>query len=396
MSGTVPSSALRVGSRTWQALYNNAGGLQRRCLSSSTPRQAVHVVTFTKSASPELQEILDTIREKIILPSYLPEDQRKRLYNHKYKKQLQVDPITLEIDGQLHKFKYVDMMRDLPNTHDVVTRALNAMKTPSDFANLPRLLEGVCSQAHRKLNGSLYPKMVRRAAMADCLTVVIDCAKQVKRTGFKLDSSETINELLVWIQKGAIDSNWDKKTTQKALKRTQQILDLLEEDENHQPKEEVAVSRAFPFYRDPQMLAARLHMAAALAVKHHGGKDLDGGLVAKYAQELVQLWPEETGLLELHPTIAYADSREGMRYLLERNGFVWYASPILSGLRMAAQVVEPELAQQLKKRAAAVGDELQTALAVARKSHSTQRGVALYNKLFNPQASSEVAATEEA
>ncbi|KAL2021055.1 hypothetical protein VTK56DRAFT_7710 [Thermocarpiscus australiensis] len=390
MFGTTTPAALRAaGGKTWLSIFNGSTR-QTRWLSTSPAHRAAQVITFTQTANPELKQILETMREKIILPTYLPPQQRKRMYNPKLKPYLQNDPITLEIDGVVHKFRYVNRVTDLPNTHALVRDAIRAMKTSSDFHNLPMLLEG-CERANRKLDETLYPKMIRRAAMANCLRVIIDCIRAVERTGFKLDTSEKINELLVWIQKRPIDSGWDKGATRAALKQTQLVLELLEGNESHRPKKGSA--GRFPFYRDPQVLAARLHMAAALAVHHQGAKDADGS-VTKYAEELVRLWPEGKGLLDLQPDVAYGE-RSRMRYLLDRNMYLWYASPVLNGLTLAAQVVaDPGLAMQLQNRADAVDAEIRTALA-SEKLKKGGRGEYMYNKLFNPQEEAEEQATAE-
>ncbi|KAK3682669.1 hypothetical protein B0T22DRAFT_291600 [Podospora appendiculata] len=383
MSSRAPSS-LRAGRKALEALSHPAGHAQRRYLSSTAP-QSSSVVKF-RTDNPELKELLTTLREKIILPFYLPPDQRQRVFNAKYKQKLLDDPITMEVDGEELRFGYIDPLHDLPDTKKLVTEAVGAMKTPTDFRNLPALLEGL-RLAHRFVKDSVYQKMIRRAGMHGCIDVILDCVKQVKRTGLRLDNSQSINELLAFIQKEALASGWDKKETERALRRTQALVDMLEEEPLHWPTKNPKgkkVFRGFPFYRDPQILAARLHMAAAMAVKHQGGHDVDGK-VAKYARELLGLWPTDKGLLELHPVEAYASDAE-MRYLLNRNSFLWFASPVLNGLRLAAQVVEPALAQQLLVRAKNVEEQIETALADKDRVPGG-RGEELYNELFGAQGS---------
>ncbi|KAK3332468.1 hypothetical protein B0T19DRAFT_415750 [Cercophora scortea] len=392
MSSRASLKSLRAGKNALETLSLPVGLTQRRCLSSTAP-QASSVINFRTNKNPELKEVLSTIREKIILPAYLPADQQAKIYNANYKQKLLDDPITMEVDGEEVRFGYVDRYK-LPNTKKAVVSALNAMKTPTDFLNLPTLLEGL-RLAHRKVSYDLHEKMIRRACVNGCIAVILECVKQVKRTGFTLETSQAINELLVWIQKEALDSDWDKKETERALRRTQSVLEMLEADPLHQPAKDPKLKalRRFPFYRDPQILAARLHMAAALAVKHQAGHDADGK-VAKYAQELVRLWPKEAGLLELHPEEAYARQHDTeMRYLLNRNAFLWFASPVLNGLRLAAQVVEPALAKELLERAANVEKQVQSALAQQAATEGGAaggRGLNLYNELCGPQASAAV------
>lgn len=306
-------------------------------------------------------------------------EQRNKLYDHKYEKKLQADPVTMEIDENVLKFYYTNIY-ELPNTREVVFQAIDKMKTTEDWENLPRLLEGVCVHAGRKLRFYDYPKMVRKAGMHGCIGIIFACVRQAKRTGFKLSSSETVNELLLWVQKEAVESGWDQTATESSLAWTDRVIETLE-DEKHQPKRRRGEKdlKAYPLFRDPQVLAARLHLAAALAAKHHGGEDV-GGRVAKYAKELVSLWPEGKGLMELHSPEAYEERKE-LRYLQNPNEFLWYAAPILNGLKMAAEVVEPVLAEQLRQRSMPLEKEVEAAWA-DEKRIPARRGEDMYIKLF--------------
>lgn len=318
----------------------------------------------------------------IILPTYLAPEQRRKIYKEKLKHILQNDPIIMEIDGVVHKFRYRSRAADLPSSKATVKEAFKLISTPADLHNIPPLLAGVVRAGH-KLDLSMYSIFLRLAATHNQLQLIMDCIKTADRTGFKLNNSMIINELLVYLQQPAITSNWNEAKTKDALKQVRLILNILESDESHFPKGNRV--GAFPFYRDPQVLGSRLHMAAARAVYLKDGKDEDGQ-VAKYAQELVTLWPENTGLLGLQPDESYRKSGS-MRYLLDRNAYLFYASPVLNGLTLAAQVVDPALAMQLQNRADAVEAEVQTALGSLEKKKG--RGISLYNALFNPEEQQE-------
>ncbi|KAK4241700.1 hypothetical protein C8A03DRAFT_40920 [Achaetomium macrosporum] len=382
------TNALRAaGGRTWRPISMGAA-LRPRWLSTSPALRGGHVVTFGETSNPELAEILDTLRQKVFLPTYLAAEQRKKIHDRKLADVLRNDPVTMEIDGVVHKFRYIDRMTEIPNTRKALRRALECMKTPADFKNVPPLLEG-CVRARRKVDPDILAKLIRRASMHDSIQVILDCIKEVRRTGFKLDTSEKINELLTWIQHPAIMSGFNKTKTQTALRQVQLILNILESDESHRPTKES--EGRFPFYRDPQMLAARLHMAAAMAVYHQDGRD-ENGKVTKYAQELVTLWPENAGLLDLQPDESYK-SKTKMHYMLDRNYFLWMASPVLNGLMLATQVVDPALMMQLQNRADAVEAEVRAALD-SHKRKRGGRGENMYNTLFNPQANAEEAEEE--
>ncbi len=99
---------------------------------------AGHAITFTETSNAELSTILDTISKKILLPSYLPLAQRKKLFSPRHENQLRGDPITITIDGETIKFFHMDLFGDVPNTRRILFDAVARMDTRADFDNLPR------------------------------------------------------------------------------------------------------------------------------------------------------------------------------------------------------------------------------------------------------------------
>ncbi|KAK0621143.1 hypothetical protein B0T17DRAFT_533073 [Bombardia bombarda] len=359
-----------------------AVGLQQRWLSLSASRQTSHVITFSKSVSPEIKDELQKIRDEIILPTYLAPEQQKMIYNPKYEKKLQKNPITMEIDGEVVNFGYRDRMA-MPNTQVLMRHVAKGMKTPADFNNLSALLEGVVKQAHRKLHKDVLEKFVVQAQYSGCMKVIMDCVTNAKKTGFKPNTPRLIDTLVTAIQRDAIDSGFSMKKTEQARRRIQTVLEILEVNELEKVRRNTKTTGpTIVLHRDPTTLAARLHMAAAMAAKHYDGKDLDGS-VTKYAEELVQLWPEGKGLGNLYPA-EYYKRNELMRHLAFRPRFFGVAAAIANGFLLAAEVVTaPELASQLRTRGATVKAEAEALLATAAGDNS--RSTELFNKLFGEQ-----------
>ncbi|KAK4460275.1 hypothetical protein QBC42DRAFT_272819 [Cladorrhinum samala] len=395
MIGTIQrqSGALRAaaGGRALEMVWKSHAGAaqQTRWLSASPALRAGHLVTFGRSSSPELQNILDTLYNQIVLPSYLPNEQQKKIYNEKHKQALENDPVTMEIDGVIHKFRYVDRMR-LPVTMDLVRDAIKLIKTRGDFDNVPKVLEGLV-HAHRRVDPWVFVYLIRKAEELDRLDVIVNSVKAVKRTGFKLSHAEIINEMLVAIQLRAIRARFDKKKTEHALKQTQNVVAALETDKELHHNRRGALDHAF--FLDPLVLAARLHMAAALAVHHNGGKDVDRK-VTEYASQLMYIWKEGKGVLDVYEGAQYRD-RDKVRYLMDQNNFLWHVSPVLNGLNLAAQVVDPGLAMQLRNRADAVDAEIRDAWQ-SDKRKPGGRGEKMYNLIFNPEEAQVAEEAEEA
>ncbi|EAQ89094.1 hypothetical protein CHGG_05713 [Chaetomium globosum CBS 148.51] len=131
-----------AGSRTWLPISSGIAA-QHRWLSASSALRAAHILSFGESSNTKLAELLDRYRTMVILPTYLAPDQRRKIYKEKLKHILQNDPITMEIDGVVHKFRYRSRVRDLPSSRDTVREAFKLISTPADLHNIPPLLAGV-------------------------------------------------------------------------------------------------------------------------------------------------------------------------------------------------------------------------------------------------------------
>ncbi|KJR85706.1 uncharacterized protein SPSK_09434 [Sporothrix schenckii 1099-18] len=366
------------------------------------PPSTVDVITFRPSSSPELDDVLDKIRSKIILLSYLTADQRRRIFSPHHVQKLRNDPIPLDVNGEIVQFSHMDLFNDIPNARAATIDAVGRMTTRADFQNLPRLLEGL-HRSSRRLRQADYARIARRAGERQCIIAVIESAAQVQRTGFRLESSEVVAEILTHVQMKAVDSNWDEAETRQALRWAEQVIDLLQRpDHGRRPPRQQTHRGSFsdnssaataplpppptyPLDRDPQVLAARLHLAAVVADKFApGGADTDGK-VSRYATELVQLWPAGgKGLRALSPTETYTDRRGEMHYLSVDNKFLGVGAPLLHGLDTAIRVLggsqgdSAALAGELQSRRDALAVEVNAALEAA----PDRRGAVIYKKVF--------------
>ncbi|KAK8007572.1 hypothetical protein PG989_001562 [Apiospora arundinis] len=351
---------------------------QIRSFSATPSRNAQQVAHFTPTSSPELDELLSTIRMKIILPSYLSLTQRKQLMSKRYEKKLAADPVIIDIDGEILKFRYLAPLdAGLPNTQKSVMKAVTSFETEDDFVNLRPLLEGI-HNTHRKLDADFWTKMTRVVGSKGRIYEMIELARRAKWTGYRLDNSERVNELLLYVQMKAADGGWRKSETEKALRWSEMIIELLQ-TEAHTPKSSQA---SYGLEHDPQVLLAPLNLASSLVVKT--GVETEDLLekVTKYARNVVRLWPEGKQLKELHQPEAY-EARNDMAYLTVPNKFVTMAAPLLHGLESAVQVVkDPELLRQLQARRDVLAAEVQSARKSAQAEGKTARGESVYDKFF--------------
>ncbi|KAI1393416.1 uncharacterized protein F4822DRAFT_423885 [Hypoxylon trugodes] len=379
---------------------------------SSTARQNASIGHFTPTSSPQLDELLNMIRQKIILPAYLPREQRKKLYSPKYEKKLRSDPVTIEIDGEVIRFRYTNPFIEMPQTRRSVLSAISQFQTADDFVNLQPLIEGT-AKAQRTFDPSFYCKVIRILGQRDRIYDAIELARSVSRTDFRLDCSEKVNEILHFVQMKAVDADWDPVVTARVLRWSEMVLEMLEEEE-HQPeqrKSDVPRRDVLPLHRDPMVLLAPLHLAASLLAKL--GTEAGAAAVAaaeskaeaeadteaevkipskeevreklnKYANDIVRLWPEGKKLMEIQPKDLY-ETEDKMEYLTVPNKFVVIATPLLYGLEAAIPLVEPELAAQLKSRRDILAAEVQQARKEA-GAKPGKRGEIVYQKIYGDAA----------
>ncbi|KAM0334389.1 hypothetical protein ACHAQA_001415 [Verticillium albo-atrum] len=334
--------------------------IQQRCFTQTPTRYETRYITFDPDVSENLAPLLTEIQNKIILPYYLPPHQRERVFKEKHRNSLRMNPVEIEIDGLTHRFNHLPT-KDIPPTRAVFHNTLRNMETTHDWSNFVRLLSGL-REAKRVINTAMFIKMVRQIGAKGRIFAVIDAARQTKRTGLRFDLPQKVQEVLLYVQLKALDAGWEKKELEQALRWSTMVLETAA-DPVHQLDKRRPDWLAWPVERDPLALTAPLHLAAALAVGHNGGQDVDGK-VAYWAKQVVNVWPAGKGLLDVYPAAAYGNKegstgdRGDVRYLTSPPLYVTPAANALHGLKLAAQVVEPALAEKLRAIIATVEPEL--------------------------------------
>lgn len=355
-----------------------------RDLDILTPIAVGNVLTFTKSSNPTLDGIIEEMQHKIILPSYLPVPQRKKIFRSRWKLKLEQNPIEIEVDNKKIRFRHINSAGgEVPNATKLLYRAMDNMQTKDDWQKLPKLLEGLWANANCRFEHTDWPKIIRRAALSGNLGPIFEALKNPKKTGLKLDSSEKVQRVMSALVWEAADAGWTPPATERALRNAEKVIAFLEQEAHQlrgQAKEIWEKRGRFPLKRDPQVLMTPLLLAAMLVARHGKGAEY-GDKMRKYAQVVLEKWPAGKGLLELHPHESYIDP-EGMAYVMEKNKFLEVAAPILRGFDLAIEGLGRHgLAQEMKSRRDAVAEEVQAALA-ADETKGRRMGAVMYEKCF--------------
>ncbi|KAG4428202.1 hypothetical protein IFR05_016316 [Cadophora sp. M221] len=347
--------------------------IQQRTFSSSSIRQKHGAVpAFTEVSSPELQDLLTKLRERLFLPAHLAKQQRDLIFKPKHEKSLNVEPVTAIIAGEEFRLKHISMTKDVPARMKSLQRATKLMKEKRDWDNLPNLLRGLKTVGFRL--GQFPPEaLVRRAGSAGRQDVVLECLRRADETGLTLTDPSVVVQVFFWIQQKAMASLWDAEETKKALHWAEMVKEMMEDPKHQAPESRRSVAEPH------EINGILLELAAVRAVKHQGGKDGEGK-VKKYALELLAS-PRDFE----SPTAA----SKGQNYWLSTN------TPGVHGMKLAQTVLGPtsELSIRLKGRC----EKLEPLLSATRdelfehsKLHGKEdklSGMRIFEELLGPNAS---------
>jgi hypothetical protein len=189
---------------------------------------------FAETENPELNKILIDVQEKIILPAYLPEAQRKIVYNPSKSDYIRRNPVVIELDGLEHTFSTIDIKKDIPNSKKALTQATKIMQTKDEWDNIATFLAGY-KKAGIKLDRTHYSSLIRRACAAQQEYSIIECAKQVDKTGLSLQYDSSILLLMSSVNQKIYSSTREEGDTLQALKWNRLVWDLIQRPE-HQRK----------------------------------------------------------------------------------------------------------------------------------------------------------------
>lgn len=302
---------------------------------------------FTETANSELNQVLNTIQEKIILPAYLPAKQRELVFDPKMRQHLQQNPVVIELDGLEHKFSTIDRFKDVPNSKKVFHAAVGQMQTKEDWENLGTLLTGY-NKAGIKLKRENYARAVRLAGESGSIYTIIDCAKQAQKTGLALYDKECLVQLLVQINNKISKSSDARraKETEQAAKWTEIVLDLLHRPE-HEAKQQPHRSA---FVRGLALYA----QASAIKAKQQAGEAIEADLktLTENVEYLVSIWSRRNAdeiskfedFADLSPF--YHGWKPGMR-VLPGTSYVAAIAQCIKGLSLARELL-PDAASSLK------------------------------------------------
>jgi hypothetical protein len=329
------------------------------------------VPSFTKTSSPELDEIFSAFRSKVFLPSLLPKEQRDLVFKARHKRILAAEPTFATIGGEEFQLEHIDRGKDIPGTREGLGKVLELMKDKTDWDNLPRFLEGLYASG-RRLKPTWPASILKKAAEAGRLDVFLECARRVSNTGFALNDPGLVARIVWQIQYRAMTGDWNAKLINQGIAWVEMVSIMLE-DKRHAGGR---IIRKDDPRTSPQLIGALLELSAVRAARQLDGKDEDGK-VAQYAQRLLEL---DQGL---EPPAKAENTRSEIH---RANRWLCGVVPLAHGIKVAQTVLGPtsELAVKLQTKLSALENLISQQREIVLKSTSTieYRGLEMYDKLL--------------
>lgn len=193
--------------------------------------------TFTPTDSPQLDELLTTFRTDIFLPACLPKAQQDIIFRKKLHHFLLTDePATASIGKEVVQLRPLHRA-DEPRTPSSLAKILDLLPQAGESAweNLPAFLAGL-KISKRKLKGYQMEKIVRRACKQGKEGLIMQCMKQVERTGLSLWDAGAAREMMLASMRRADEAKWTKNGVTGALKFAEAVWLLMQDPRHALPK----------------------------------------------------------------------------------------------------------------------------------------------------------------
>ena len=223
---------------------------------------------YLEASSPELSQLLSSVNSKVLLLRHLTPEQEKLVYKPANRSKLEQEPVEITLGDVTLTLQHIDVNKDVPSYRKQLLKILHTSKTPEDWENVIRVLEGY-NNAGIHLRSETLAMAVRRLDDAGMHHLILKAIQRAEATGLRLRDPDLIFMVMRSVRDRAWRNDWDKDELKKALRMAEQIVELMD-DPVHQGKP----SADGPDYRThPAVVALPLEMAAELAYRHDGPSD---------------------------------------------------------------------------------------------------------------------------
>ncbi|CRG87296.1 hypothetical protein PISL3812_04313 [Talaromyces islandicus] len=266
-------------------VFRSRSGLQQpstlfRQIRNNSTSASKGIPSFGPVSTPELEKQLKYIREQLFVPMYMTERQRRLMFRPRYRERLVEEQVKVTI-GEEEFTLYPRIRQQLPSKETVFS-TMEGMKTPKDWENLIPLLIGL-RKSNIAVHPASYEKWVRLAGKSGATAVILELAKQTKRTGFTLSSYGVGLQLALSLYERAQAAGFKGEAVSTALRHAEQAAQVMNTPEhtNSEPLQDPK--------RQPWFIGVCLQLSAAQALEQQGGEDA-AAKAASYARKLMGNW----------------------------------------------------------------------------------------------------------
>ncbi|RMZ76586.1 hypothetical protein DV737_g4762, partial [Chaetothyriales sp. CBS 132003] len=253
----------------------------------------IYIPSFSASASPELDEIFQSFRDRIFIPDSLSSQHRHLVYRPKNRTVLTNErgvTVALSEDEEV-RLQPLDHS-DRPNKREL-------------FANMPKLLAETDDDTAwrntlafvRGLNDSkvnipkLFPtRLISAATKAGKSRHIIRLFEHPDTTGWGLQQHSLVSAFFSGSHARAVDAGFKGPETDAVARHVEQVARLLERQDHRNALYKIrnSTEKAVDSRLSIIVMSVLLEMAAATSLNHHDAKDVDGR-VASYLSKTLAL-----------------------------------------------------------------------------------------------------------
>jgi hypothetical protein len=221
--------------------------------------------TFDTVSSPELQSVLNVIRERILIPGNLNQQQYDLITNAEQRQYLESESVMTSIGDQDVRLRPLNPRTDFVSRSDSFRQALeltSSSTSGTDWSIWPALLHGY-SSAGIKLKSHLTRRLVLQALKHGQLTMLMKCLHSARETRITIEEARTRRAFFRAVRDEAERHGWDVEFSQKALRRAM-FLNFLMQDDRHGGKALSPVNPTTDPRSDPLAIAVPLEATVRL------------------------------------------------------------------------------------------------------------------------------------
>ncbi|KEF51474.1 uncharacterized protein A1O9_12391 [Exophiala aquamarina CBS 119918] len=240
---------------------------------------SIAIPNFVPTASPEFDELLADLRQRVFLPAALSPQHQKLIFRRRHDELLNKDPgITVAMDDGEEIRLRPTKSYDKPALRDYTKQLLSLLEASSStWSNLSPFLQGLVL-TKQNTPEYFWERLTRKAGEMGKEGVLLDCARSAEKTNFRLCRPRVAREFFIAFHKQAAAGEFKGAKLETAWKRAQTAALMLESEEHlhlkslhdvgaqpgdRKPRPQPQVDAR----SDPLVLATLLELCAHTAVK---------------------------------------------------------------------------------------------------------------------------------